>query len=87
MLSVCCNGRLAVHREFAGVGLGRSLLQHAVVQAVQAAETIGIRAILVHALTEEVVPLYERYGFTRFPDASHALSLLVADARKTILEP
>lgn len=79
-------GRLAVDQAFAGIGLGSSLLQHAVVQAVTAAETIGIRAILVHALTEEVVPFYERFGFTRFPDANHVLYLLVADARRTILQ-
>lgn len=78
-------GRLAVDREFAGVGLGRSLLQHAAVQAVHAAETIGIRAILVHALTDEVIPFYERFGFTRFPGASKALYLLVADARATLV--
>lgn len=78
-------GRLAVDEEFAGRGLGVSLLQHATSRAIEAAEAIGIRAILVHAMTEEVVPFYERFGFTRFPGQDRTLYLLLADARKTIL--
>ena len=77
-------GRLAVDLEYQRSGLGVSLLQHATVRALEAAETIGIRAILVHALTDEVVPFYERFGFTRFPGQSHTLYLLTADARATI---
>ncbi|WP_308122833.1 GNAT family N-acetyltransferase [Microbacterium marinilacus] len=77
-------GRLAVDLECKGRGLGVSLLQHATVKAIQAAEIIGTRAILVHALTPEVVPFYERFGFTKFPGTSHTLYLLLDDARATI---
>ncbi len=77
-------GRLAVDRQFAGRGLGFSLLRHAVLRAIEASETLGIRAMLVHALTDEVVPFYEKFGFTRFPGQSHTLYLLIADARETI---
>jgi len=77
-------GRLAVDEEFAGVGLGRSLLQHATVRAIEAAEVIGIRAILVHALTDDVIPFYERFGYERFPGQSRTLYLLTADARETV---
>lgn len=58
-------GRLAVDQEFAGRGLGFSLLQHATLRALDAAATIGIHALLVHAISDEVVPFYERFGFTR----------------------
>lgn len=77
-------GKLAVDREFAGAGLGASMLQHAVVQAVRAADIVGTRAILVDAIDDAVIPFYERFGFTRFPDSSRTLYLLVADARATI---
>lgn len=77
-------GRLAVDRDFQGMGLGFSLLQHATLRALDAAETIGIRAILVHALREDVVTLYERFGFTRFPYQSKTLYLLTKDARETL---
>ncbi|MFS0910800.1 GNAT family N-acetyltransferase [Microbacterium sp. 179-I 3D2 NHS] len=66
-------------------GLGASLLQHATVRAVEAAEAIGIRAILVHAKTDAVVPFYERFGFTRFPGEDRTLYLLLGDVRATIV--
>lgn len=77
-------GRLAVDREFAGLGLGASLLQHATVRALEAAEAIGIHAILVHAVDDEVVPFYERFGFTPIPGESRTLYLLTQDARATL---
>ncbi|OII38659.1 GNAT family N-acetyltransferase [Plantibacter sp. MMLR14_011] len=78
-------GRLAIDQEFTGLGLGTALLQHAVLQAISAAEIIGMRAILVHALTDDVIPFYERFGFERFPGSSRALYLLVSDARATLV--
>lgn len=78
-------GRLAVDREFAGRGLGVSLLQHATVRALEAADAIGVRAILVHAINDDVVAFYERFGFTVFPDARRTLYLLTKDARATLL--
>ncbi|MGK9148245.1 GNAT family N-acetyltransferase [Plantibacter flavus] len=77
-------GRLSIDQEFAGRGLGTALLQHAVLQAISAAEIIGMRAILVHALTDEVIPFYERFGFERFPGSNRALYLLASDARATL---
>lgn len=77
-------GRLAIDQQFSGHGLGTSLLQHAVLQAISAAEIIGMRAILVHALTEDVIPFSERFGFVRFPGSSRALYLLASDARATL---
>ncbi|MCZ4302670.1 GNAT family N-acetyltransferase [Microbacterium oxydans] len=77
-------GRLAVDREYAGRGLGVSLLQHATMRALEAADAIGVRAILVHAINDEVVPFYERFGFERFPGAQRSLFLLAQDARATL---
>jgi GNAT superfamily N-acetyltransferase len=84
VIPVVLLGRLAVDEEFHGRGLGASLLQHATNRALEAGETIGIRAMLVHALTDDVVPFYERFGFTRFPDHKHTLYLLMKDARATL---
>jgi len=77
-------GRLAVDQEYRGLGLGYSLLQHATLQALNAAETIGIKAVLVHAIDEEAVRFYEKFGFSRFPDQNHTLYLLVSDARASL---
>lgn len=52
---------------------------------VEAANAIGVRAILVHAIDDDVVAFYERFGLTVFPDARRRLYLLTKDARATLL--
>lgn len=77
-------GRLAVDEQFAGRGLGSSLLADAVSRALAAAESIGAAAMLVHASTDEVVGFYERFGFEQFPASPRTVFLLFSDARKTL---
>lgn len=77
-------GRMAVDNEFKGQGIGYSLLQHATTRALEAAETIGIHAMIVHAIDDDVVPFYERFGFTAFPEQRRTLYLLTKDARATL---
>jgi GNAT superfamily N-acetyltransferase len=60
-------GRLAVHLDHAGRGLGAGLLQDAVMRAQRLAEEIGIRALLSHALDEQAVAFYLDHGFVRSP--------------------
>ncbi|MDQ6436056.1 GNAT family N-acetyltransferase [Mesorhizobium sp. LHD-90] len=57
-------GRLAVDRHWQGKGIGTALLQDAVLRAGQAAEILGIRGLLVHAISEEARAFYLRYGFS-----------------------
>lgn len=77
-------GRLAIDEEYQGMGLGYSLLQHATARALEAAEVIGIRALLVHAVNDDVVAFYEKFGFAQFPNQKHTLYLLTSDARATL---
>ncbi len=60
-------GRLAVDRKFHGKGVGSGLLKDAVLRTVQAAEIAGIRALLVHAISDNAKRFYERYGFIESP--------------------
>ena len=55
--------RLAVDSTWQGRGLGASLLQDAVARTVQAAGIAGIRAMLVHALSDEASHFYRHFGF------------------------
>nr|WP_172689251.1 GNAT family N-acetyltransferase [Enterobacter cloacae]AQX35414.1 GCN5-like N-acetyltransferase protein [Enterobacter cloacae] len=55
--------RLAVDVSFRGKGLGADLLHDAVLRCYRVAENIGVRAIMVHALTEEAKSFYLHYGF------------------------
>jgi GNAT superfamily N-acetyltransferase len=56
-------GRLAVDRNWQGRGFGRALVRDAAVRVIQAADTIGIRGLLVHALSDDAKAFYEGLGF------------------------
>jgi predicted N-acetyltransferase YhbS len=73
--------RLAVDRVHQGRGLGRSLLQDAMLRADEAAEELGIRVMLVHAKHERARRWYERFGFEESPADSLHLMLLMKDLR------
>lgn len=55
--------RLAVDLHEHGRGLGRHLLRDAIARCVQAAEPIGVRAILVHALHDDARSFYTHFNF------------------------
>ncbi|MCE0824684.1 GNAT family N-acetyltransferase [Buttiauxella sp. A2-C2_NF] len=55
--------RLAVDLSFRGKGLGADLLHDAVLRCYRVADNIGVRAIMVHALTEEAKQFYIHHGF------------------------
>ena len=73
-------GRLAVDQGFHGQGLGRALLRDAVLRTLQAADIIGVRAILVHALSEQAKRFYEQCGFAPSPIDPLTLMVTVSEA-------
>jgi GNAT superfamily N-acetyltransferase len=73
-------GRLAVAQQWHGMGIGRALLRDAVLRTLQAAEIAGIRAILVHAISEDAKQFYEKCGFTASPVEPMVLMVKVSDA-------
>ena len=75
-------GRLAVDREWQGKRLGISLLRDAVLRTVAAAETIGVRAILVHAISEGAKAFYEKHGFRASPLDPLTLMTTIEEAKK-----
>lgn len=73
-------GRLAVDRAWQGRGLGKALLRDATLRTLQVAELVGVKALLVHALSEAAVRLYLANGFRPFPLHPDTLFLPLADA-------
>lgn len=73
--------RLAVDQKERGNGLGSHLLRDAITRSVQAADTIGVRAILVHALHEDAASFYRHFEFTPSPTDDLHLTLMIKDAR------
>jgi GNAT superfamily N-acetyltransferase len=76
--------RLAVDAAVQGRGLGGFLLRDAMVRALSAAEEIGARVLLVHALHEQARAFYERWGFEPSPSDPLNLQLLFKDIRRTL---
>ncbi len=79
--------RLAVDLAEQHSGLGRGLLRDAITRSVDAADLIGVRAILVHALNDDVRAFNLRAGFTESPTNPLHLLLLIGDARASISAP
>lgn len=76
-------GRLAIDRNCQGQGLGTALLQDAVVRTAQAAPIVGIRGILVHAISDEAKAFYEYHGFAASPTHPMLLVLSLKGANAT----
>ena len=76
--------RLAVAQRHHGRGLGASLLQDAVRRTVQAAEIAGIRAIIVHAISQDAARFYQHFGFR--PSSTDPLTLMarLADLEESV---
>ncbi|TXM67170.1 GNAT family N-acetyltransferase [Methylobacterium sp. WL8] len=69
-------GRLAVDQRWAGRGLGADLLADALRRIANAADVIGIGAVLIHALDDQALAFYRRQAeFLEFPDRSRTLFL------------
>ena len=77
-------GRLAIDRTWQGKGLGADLLRDAVLRVVAAGDTIGIRAILVHAISPEAKTFHEKQGFRASPVEPMTLMITTADARRML---
>lgn len=60
---VALMGRLAIDRRHQGIGIGRELLRDAVLRVLSAAEIIGVRAILVDAISVDAKSWYRHNEF------------------------
>jgi GNAT superfamily N-acetyltransferase len=76
-------GRLAVERSFQKHGLGRALVRDAATRVVQAADLIGIRGILLHAISPEAKAFYLALGFEASPLEPMTLMATLADIQAT----
>ena len=68
-------GRLAVDINYQHQGLGRSLLKDAVLRTLRVSQEVGVKAMLVHALSDSAKHFYKRFGFVESPFDSMMLML------------
>ncbi len=77
-------GRLAIDRAYQGKNLGRALFKDAALRVEQAGDAIGIRGILVHAISEEAKAFYLALGFDPSPLDPMTLMVTLADLRAAL---
>lgn len=78
--------RLAVDESFQRQGIGPALLADAVYRTVQAAAIAGIRALLVHAISERAKRFYEVHGFRASPLDPMTLMITLSEAQAIIAD-
>jgi GNAT superfamily N-acetyltransferase len=78
-------GRLAIDRAWQGKGLGGDLLRDAVLRTLNAADLIGVRAILVHAISEDARTFYEQHGFRGSPVDRMTLMITIDEAQRMLV--
>lgn len=77
-------GRLAVDLEYQAKNIGTSLLRDALLRSLNTAENIGVRALLIHAIDDELVPYYEKRGFQSSPVDPKTMFIPLEQARKLL---
>jgi GNAT superfamily N-acetyltransferase len=77
-------GRLAVDVAYRGRGIGRGLLKDAVFRTLQVASEVGVRALLVHAISEEARNFYLHWDFRQSPTDTMTLMLPLKRAAEAL---
>ncbi len=78
-LPVVLMGRLAVAKTWQGKGVARDLMLDAFDRVLAVSQTVGVVALVVHALEPGVVPFYARFGFQAAPSDPLTLFKRVKD--------
>lgn len=79
--------RLAVDRTVHSRGLGAWLLRDAMLRALSAADEIGVRVLLVHAIDDNARAFYLRHGFEPSLTDELNLQMLLKDVRAAVSTP
>lgn len=83
-IPVAVLARLAVDRDWQGRGIGRALFRDAALRVAHAAEAIGIRGIVVHAISEDAKNFYLALGFDASPSQPMTLMVTLSDVRAAL---
>ncbi|MBZ0271606.1 GNAT family N-acetyltransferase [bacterium] len=77
-------GRLAIDLGWQGRGIGSDLLNEAIRRTLRASEIIGIRALLVHAISDDAKRFYESLGFLASGVDPMILMITLKDAENSL---
>lgn len=77
-------GRLAIDVQFQAQGLGRALFRDAALRVLSAADAIGIRGLMVHAISEDAAAFYRALGLAPSPSEPAKLMVTLDELRAAI---
>ena len=83
-IPVAVLARLAVHGDWHGRDLGRALFRDAARRVANAADAIGIRGIVVQAISEEAKKFYLALGFDASPSEPMTPMVTLSDVRAAL---
>ncbi len=78
-------GRLAVDTNWQNKKIGIGMLKDAIQRTIIVAEQSGVRALLVHALSDKARSYYQHWGFHRSPTNDMTLMITPNEARRVIV--
>jgi GNAT superfamily N-acetyltransferase len=84
-IPVAVLARLAVDRDWQRRGIGRALFRDAAQRVAHAADVIGIRGIVVHAISDEARNFYLALGFEPSPREPMTLMVTLSDVRAALV--
>jgi GNAT superfamily N-acetyltransferase len=76
--------RLAVDQQWQRKGVGAGLLKDAMLRTLQAADIVGIRAVLVHAKNHHATLFSQHFDFIPSPSDPLHLLILMKDVRRIL---
>lgn len=79
--------RLAVDSAYQRKGIGAALLRDALLRTLAAAEIAGIRAVLLHAMSEDAKRFYKRFGFYECPVDPMMMMITLQEVEKNFKFP
>ena len=83
-IPVAILGRLAVDRTLRGQGFGRALFRDAALRVLMAADVIGIRGMIVHAISDEAVAFYRALGLAASASAPRTMMVTLDELRASL---
>lgn len=76
--------RLAVDKAYQGQGIGPALFRDSALRVVNAADTIGIRGMVVRAISERAKDFYQKLGFDPSPGDAMTLVVTLQDLKAAL---
>lgn len=74
-------GRLAIDQACQGKGLGTDLLRDALRRCRAAADIVGARGVIAHAIDEDAMGFYQHHGFVHCPLGERVMLMTIETVR------